>query len=321
MDVRFFLTSFGMTLVRRVPGSVSSATCALVLALFATGCTQHTQPEAFATPDAAVDSVITALRADDNKQLSRILGSDAKELLASGDPIDDASSRQEFLEQFEEQHRLVPDESGNSVTLEVGKSQWPMPIPIMQNIDGWRFDTAAGMDELLNRRIGRNELDTIETCLALNDAQVEYFQLNPNNSPVPEFSRKIVSSKGSRDGLAWPTADGEPMSPLGELAAEAADEGYAATGKGGPYHGYRFRILTAQGDFASGGRMSYLTGDRLTQGFAIVAYPAQYGNSGIMTFIMNQQGIVFERDLGEDTEKIAKSMAEFDPDPTWDLAE
>ncbi len=265
---------------------------------------------------------MAALRTDDTSKLFKILGSGADEVLSSGDEVADAQSTAEFLQKYDEQHQLVPGPNGeDSRILEVGYNNWPMPIPIVQGADGWRFDTAAGLEEMLNRRIGRNELDTIETCRALNDAQAEYFAENPTGSPTLEYARKFISSEGTRDGLYWPTGDGEPMSPLGGLVAEALAAGYVDTAEPQPYLGYRYRILTAQGGFAPGGSMSYLTNGRLTEGFAIVAYPAKYGNSGVMTFIMNQQGIVYQRDLGPDTASVAATMAMFDPDPGWTLVE
>jgi hypothetical protein len=309
-----------LNLVQGWLGRVPVVACSLFLLCLVAGCSHHGQGLAFATPDAAVDSMVTALRSSNQPELFRILGPEADDVLSSGDPVDDARVKAEFLRRYDQNHGLVPDQNGRSMTLEVGDTHWPLPIPIVKASDGWRFDTAAGLDEILNRRIGRDELDTIETCRAANDAQADYFAANPRKSPVPEYARKFISSEGTRDGLYWPTGEGEPLSPLGALMAEAADEGYRITGKGNPYHGYFYRMLTAQGDFAPGGRMSYLTGDSLTKGFGVVAYPAQYGNSGIMTFIVNQQGIVYQRDLGADTANIAKAMTEFDPDPNWTVA-
>jgi hypothetical protein len=307
-----------------------AATAVLMLAAVLTGCKSHdTAPGmAFSTPEAAVDSLVTALRTDDQPQLKKIFGSDSDDLLSSGDDVTDANAKAEFLERFDAQHRLVPVEGlGNDVmNLEIGPNQWPLPIPIIRESDGWRFDTAAGLDEMLNRRIGRNELATIETCRALADAQHEYYALNPMNAPQRQYADRFFSTPGSRDGLFWTVAAGEPPSPVGEFVVDAAEEGYKREASDArniqlrPYHGYYFRQLKAQGKHApGGGKMSYLNGDRLTKGFAIVAYPAEYGNSGIKTFMINHLGVVYQRDLGDDTAAKAKAMTEFDPSPEWDV--
>lgn len=295
--------------------------CWITSALLVAACTSPKPAELYATPDAAVDSFVAALRTDDKAELARILGSDSDELISSGDPVADAQAREEFVRHYDQKHLLVPEDDGDRVTLEIGDADWPFPVPVVRDADGWRFDTAAGLDELINRRIGRNELATIESCRAVSDAQAEYFAKNPSNSPTREFARKFISSPGTQDGLYWPTLEGEPASPLGELVANATEEGYVASGAGAPFHGYFYRMLTAQGDYAPGGRMSYLAGDRLTNGFGVLAWPADYGNSGVMAFIMNQQGIVYQRDLGEETDRAARAMTEFNPDPEWMLAD
>lgn len=295
------------------------AACAGALAVAGVGCSKQSTPGlAFATPEAAVDSVVAALRANDRPQLDKVFGSGADELLASGDAVADANGVQTFLANYDRQHRLTTVQDG-VVTLEVGPQAWPMPIPIVKDADGWRFDTAAGLDEMLNRRIGRNELATIETCRALADAEQDYFTLNPMGLSPPAYAARLFSSDGKRDGLYWPVAEGEPPSPIGPLLAEAAAEGYrrSTTGAPVPYHGYYIRLLKAQGRYAPGGAMSYVSDGRLTRGFGVVAYPTDYGNSGIMTFIVNQQGIVYQRDLGQDTAATAKAMTEFNPDENW----
>jgi hypothetical protein len=295
----------------------------LALALIGGGCAAHHTPgAAFPTAEAAVDSLVTGLRANDRPQLDKVLGSDADQILSSGDSVADANGVQSFLNSYDAKHQLQPVEEG-VMTLEIGPTDWPMPIPLVRSSDGWRFDTAAGLDEMLTRRIGRNELDTIETCRAIADAQQDYFAANPMGVNPPCYADRLFSSPGKRDGLYWPAAENEPQSPVGELLADAWEEGYrrSTTGTPNPYHGYLFGLLNAQGKFAPGGRMSYLTGDRLTRGFAVVAYPAEYGNSGIKTFIINQQGIVFQRDLGDNTADLAKAMTEFDPSPEWDAVE
>jgi hypothetical protein len=195
-------------------------------------------------------------------------------------------------------------------------------VPIVKSNKGYEFDSETGRDEILNRRIGRNELDAEQVCLAIVDAQREYVARNPMGSDLPEYARKLVSDAGTQDGLYWPTAEGEAPSPLGPLAASAAAEGYTAArhdSGSGPraYHGYRYKLLTRQGPHADGGALDYEVGGKFIGGFAVVAYPAQYGNSGIMTFITNHDGIVYQRDLGPDTQKLAEAVTEFDPGPEW----
>jgi hypothetical protein len=300
----------------------ASATIPLALVLLAAqGCaTQAT----FDSADKAVDSLVAAARAGDVGQLKKVLGPESDEIISSGDPVADKTLLENFLKAYDEKHQTVPGADG-SMTLVVGKSDWPMPIPIVQEAGKWRFDTAAGKEEILNRRIGRNELDAIQSCLAILDAQREYVSADRDANGLCEYAARFISEPGKKNGLYWPTQEGEPPSPLGPLAAEAAEEGY----KGGPpaagppraYHGYRFRILTSQGASAPGGALDYMVGGKLIGGFAVVAWPADYGNSGIMTFIMNHDGIVYQRDLGEDTANVAVSMKSYDPGPEWKKAE
>lgn len=305
-----------LRLVVHIAAAGALATCGV-------GCSKQNKPGlAFATPEAAADSVVAALRTNDRPQLEKIFGSGADDLLSSGDAVADANGAEGFIENYDRKHQLTPVADG-VMTLEVGSQDWPMPIPIVKDPDGWRFDTAAGLDEMLNRRIGRNELATIETCRALADAEQDYFALNPMGLNPPAYASRLFSTEGKRDGLYWPVAEGEPPSPIGPLLADAAAEGYrrSTTGAPIPYHGYYFRLLDSQGRFAPGGQMNYLADGRLTKGFGVVAYPTDYGNSGIMTFIINQQGVVYQRDLGKDTASKAKAMTEFNPDPDWKVVE
>src|SRR5262244_137952 len=214
-------------------------------------------------------------------------------------------------------HTLVP--SGDTkVVLQIGKDEWPFPIPLIKGSSGWHFDTQAGKEELLNRRIGRNELDVIQVCLAYVDAQREYYVRNPLNAALLQYAPKFISTKGKRDGLYWETAANEPPSPLGPLVAQARREGYKRTaGKSVPYHGYYYKMLTRQGPDAPGGAYDYVVRGKMIGGFALVAYPAQYGSSGIMTFIVNHDGVVYEKDLGPNTASTAQSMTKFNPDKTW----
>lgn len=285
------------------------------------GCTSHAT---FNTPDAAIDSLIAAMKADDLEQMKKVLGPESEDVLNSGDPTADKSSRSMFLAAYLEKHQLLPGKDG-AMTLVVGKNDWPLPIPLIEADGKWRFDSAAGKEEILNRRIGRNELSTIQTCLAILDAQREYVSKDRDANKLCEYASRFVSENGKKNGLFWPTTEQEPPSPLGALAAKAADEGYspygAATSTPRPFHGYLFRILTKQGPNAPGGALDYKVKGKLVGGFAIIAWPVDYGNSGIMTFIMNHDGIVYQRDLGEKTSDLAKAIEGYDPSPEWKKAD
>jgi len=278
------------------------------------------KPQEFASPQAACDSLVEALRADDAGQLKLILGSGADDILSSGDAAADRADVTRFLALYDAKHSIEPGQDDVS-TLVIGPDDWPFPVPIVKSDGGYVFDTDTGREEILNRRIGRNELDAEQVCLAIADAQREYVRLNPTGTTLPEYARKCVSDPGTKNGLYWPTAEGEPESPLGPLVASATAEGYRATGGGAggmrPYHGYEYRLLTSQGPHADGGAFDYVVDGRLIGGFGVVAYPAQYGNSGIMTFITNHEGIVYQRDLGPGTAQTAAGMTQFDPGPGW----
>lgn len=208
---------------------------------------------------------------------------------------------------------------GGKVVLVVGRDDFPFPIPIVPDGPTWRFDTAAGKEEILDRRIGRNELNTIQTCLAYVDAQREYYARDPDRNSLLQYAQKFASTPGKKDGLYWPTKPGEPPSPLGPLVARARGEGYAKRSEGPvAYWGYYYRILTAQGKDAPGGAYDYLAHGRMIGGFGLVAFPAQYGVSGVMTFLVNQDGVVYQKDLGPKTEAIVRGIKQFNPDPTWE---
>jgi hypothetical protein len=300
---------------------------ALVAAISNQGCTNtenkgNEQQLRFSSADDAVNTLITALRSNDKTKLEQIFGAGSDQLLSSGDDTADQFNRQRVLEAYDQKHQLVTNSDG-SMTLDIGEKDWPMPIPIVKDdkTNKWVFDTDAGADEIVNRRIGRNELDVIQVCQAIGDAQREYATQDHNNDGVPEYARKFISDAGQKNGLYWEAAEGEAPSPLGELVADAQGEGYSAapsqTGQLRPYHGYYYRILTAQGKDAPGGAQDYVVNGKLIGGYAIVAWPAEYGNSGIMTFIVNNDGDVYEKDLGEATERIASRMTSFNPDHTW----
>jgi hypothetical protein len=289
------------------------------LLVVASGCASPEQKQ-FSSPQAATQSLVEALRKDDQARLKRDLGPGANDILASGDKVADRADVERFLSLYETGHRFQTSPDGVT-TLLVGEDDWPFPVPIVKSEGKYVFDTETGKDEVLNRRIGRNELAAQQVCLAVADAQRDYVRLNPTGSDLPEYARKVVSDPGTRNGLYWPTADGEPESPLGPLAASATAQGYGGPNgqKEGPrpYHGYHYRLLTSQGEHAEGGAMEYDVNGHLIGGFGVVAYPAQYGNSGIMTFITNHDGVVYQRDLGPDTKEIAGRMTAFDPGPGW----
>jgi len=290
----------------------------LIAGLLLTGCS--TDQATFNSPDAAAESLAGALRKNDSAALKKVFGPESSEILSSGDPVADKAEAARFIEAYDQSHRLEL-QGGVEHVLIVGKQNWPFPVPIVQNDNGkYLFDTEAGKDEILNRRIGRNELDSVQVCLAIVDAEREYVALRPMGGDVPIYASKLVSSAGKKDGLYWPAVEGGPESPLGELVAEAAAEGYRQRKEGEapkPYHGYRYRLLTSQGPAAKGGAMDYIVKGQLIGGFAVIAYPAQYGNSGIMSFITNHDGVVYQRDLGPETEKVAQALASFDPTPQW----
>jgi hypothetical protein len=274
----------------------------------------------FATSDMAVEAMVAASRENSEPQLLAILGTGGGELIHSGDAVADRRGRQDFVTAYDQAHKIElkgPD----TAELIVGKEQWPLPIPLIREEDGWHFDTAAGKEEILNRRIGRNELKVIEVCREYVRAQREYAALKIGGQSA--FAQKFTSADGRHDGLYWPAKAGEPQSPLGPLVAEARASGYDARSetssrsKSNPFHGYYFRILTAQGTHAAGGAKSYLVGRRMTRGSALIAYPARFGDSGIMTFIVDQNGIVFEKNFGPQTARLAREVAEFDPDLSW----
>jgi hypothetical protein len=269
----------------------------------------------FNTPDAAVEALVAAARSGDRKTVLSILGPGSQEIVSSGDPVEDNNIKQEFLAAYDAQHRIVAD-AGKPSVLVMGVNDWPFPIPLVQRDGQWNFDTAAGREEILARRIGRNELGAINAALAFYDAQNEYADMFKDKTGQAVYAQKIVSSPGKKDGLYWPTTGSEPDSPLGEAVAAATRQGYRV-GSGEPYHGYYFKILTEQGSSAPGGAVDYVVRGSMIGGFGLVAYPAEYGNSGIMTFIINNDGDVFEKDLGPRTGRIAARMSEFNPDHTW----
>jgi hypothetical protein len=271
----------------------------------------------FSSPEDAAKALTAAARAGDRAALEAIFGADSHELFFSGDDVADLRALSRFADWANESMELTPRADG-SIEMSVGKEEWPLPMPLVKNDDGWVFDTGAGREELLNRRIGANELSAIDVCRALVDAELVYASKDRDGNGVKEFARKILSDDGKQNGLFWNAAkhNGE-ASPIGPLVATAAGEGYKYGGKPMPYHGYHFRILTKQGKHAPGGARDYIVDGKMTKGFAILAYPADYGVSGIMTFVINRNGILFQKDLGRNTEKVAASIDSYDPDYSW----
>jgi hypothetical protein len=274
--------------------------------------------QAFPSPDAAAKALVVADRADDMKALGSILGPDSDQVLSSGDPVADKNARDDFARRYDEMHRFEYDDQGR-VILYIGAGNWPVPIRLVKKVDGWVFDTAAGKDELLYRRIGRNELFTIKVLENLADAQTEYASDAHDGEGPGLYARKILSDIGKQNGLYWETAEGQPESPIGPLVASATAAGYRK-GTGGnpvPFHGYYYKVLTKQGRNAPDGAMNYLVDGKMTKGFAFLAYPAEYRASGVMTLMINQDGVIVQKDLGVDTTKMADAIDVYNPDKTW----
>ncbi len=277
--------------------------------------------ETFASPDEAVKALVDALKAFDTKALSAIFGPGSKDVISSGDPIADKTANERFINLYAQKNKLEETDA-NKVVLYLGNKEWPFPIPIVKKDAVWQFDTNEGREEILARRIGRNELSVIQICLAYVDAQREYALKDRDG--LLAYAQKFVSDSGKKDGLYWEAKEGDEQSPLGPLVAAAQEQGYTGRQSGDkpvPYHGYYYRILKAQGKHARGGSYDYVIKGKMIGGFALVAYPARYGSSGIMTFIVNHDGVVYQKDLGENSEKAALGMKLFNPDSTWEKVE
>jgi hypothetical protein len=276
------------------------------------------EQQSFPSPEAGVQALVEAAKRNDTETMLQILGPEAESFINTGDPVSDQASWARFVQAYEEAHTLVP--SGDTkVILQVGQDEWPLPIPLVKDSTSWRFDSEEGKEEILNRIIGRNELDVIQVCLAYVDAQLEYYRRNPQHDTLLQYASRFMSTQGKRDGLYWETTADEPPSPLGPSLIRARAEGYEFTADHPtPYHGYYYKILTGQGPNAPGGAYDYMVYDKMIGGFAMVAYPAQYGSSGIMTFLVNHDGVIYQKDLGPDTTAMAQSMTKFDPDETWE---
>ena len=275
--------------------------------------------QSFKSADEAMNALASAAKSGDQKAVLAILGKDAEDLVSSGDPVDDQATRQRFLAAYDEKHAIEMDGDAKAIMI-VGQDDFPFPIPIMRKGDSkgdsWSFDAAAGREEILDRRIGRNELDAIQAVLAYVDAQNDYADKD-RGAGTGVYAQRIVSQPGKKDGLYWPAAQGEEESPLGELVADASAKGYKVGGGRAPYHGYYYKILTKQGAKAPGGELDYVVRGKMIGGFALVAYPAEYRNSGVMTFLANHNGTVYQKDLGPKTAQIAERMTAYEPDPSW----
>jgi hypothetical protein len=288
-----------------------AAALAVMVALAGSACAQ----QFFPTPEAAATALATAAKAADIRALLRVLGPDGDDIISSGDPVADANNRKLFVEAYDAKHAITKDGEDKAM-LVLGQDDWPFPIPLVRRNETWRFDTEAGRDEILFRRIGRNELSVIQAMLAYVDAQQDYAEKNFGGANA--YAQRIVSRLGKRDGLYWPAAQGEPESPLGEFAARAALDGYRPGQQRIPFHGYYYKVLTRQGPAAPGGALDYIVKGNMIGGFALIAYPAEYDNSGIKTFMVNQDGVVYEKDLGLNTARIASGITAFNPDQGWE---
>ena len=273
----------------------------------------------FDSPEDAVVAFVDSLKARDTARLNEILGPDGKQILSSGDEVADQQAREVFLTAYREKAELSNE--GDRAILSIGSEEWPVPVPLVKDGNKWRFDSAAGAQEVLFRRIGGNELTIMQLCKAFVDGQKEYAAKGHDGKPKGLYARKFRSSPDKHDGLFWRSEDPNDKSPLGDLAAEAANDGYANVNATTPFHGYYFRILTERGASAPGGALNYLVNDDMSRGYAMLAYPAEYNNSGVMTFMVDDHGVVYQKDLGADTAKVAAEIRSFDPDSSWSKAE
>jgi len=276
---------------------------------------QQSNERTFTTPGEAVLALYMSVKDNDQPAVAAIFGSNAGDILRSGDEVQDKNAQENFLKRYDQMHRVVVEPDGTA-TLYIGAENWPFPVAIAKTSSGgWYFDTESGKQEILYRRIGSNENDAIEICYALVQAQRDYATAVRSGESAKHYAMKFLSDEGKQNGLYWKTSGEEPQSPIGPLIADAASQGY--TNKASPFHGYYFRMLTKQGASSKGGAKDYVVNGQLVRGFAFVAYPAQYKNSGVMTFIVNQDGIVYQKDLGAETQAIASAMTEYKPDDSW----
>jgi hypothetical protein len=296
---------------------VSVAVALLVLPISA----QEVKQKVFGLPEEAMKALVETIRAGDRKGVMAVLGPEGEDIISSGDEVADKNTLEQFGKAYQERVDFVKEKE-DRVSVIIGNDHWPFPIPIVKKGEGWVFDTKAGRDEVLNRRIGRNELNAIQVCLAYVEAQREYASTDRERDGIIQYAQKIMSDPYRRNGLYWEAGESEIESPLGPFIAQAARKGYTKKGdKPTPYHGYYYKILKAQGKNAPGGAFSYVINGHMVAGFALVAWPAEYGVSGVMTFIVNQNGTVYKKDLGPKTEEIVKVMTRYNPDRKWKRAQ
>jgi hypothetical protein len=294
----------------------SLAAASLIVASASIAAAQQT----YKTPEAAVDALVATAKSGDQREALVVLGRDGEDIISSGDKVSDDAARQRFVASYDAKHQIAM-EGDDKAVLVIGDNDYPFPIPLVRKNGQWSFDTEAGRREILYRRIGHNELDAIQTCLAFVDAQDEYAEKDRTGAGAGVYAERFISQPGKKDGLYWPTAQGEEESPLGELFAAASRQGYRAGEGRSPYHGYYYKILTRQGPAAVGGAADYVVQGKMIGGFALVAYPAEYRNSGVMTFLVNHNGTVFQKNLGPKTAELAEAMTSFNPDPSWKKVE
>ena len=308
----------------RYPSARSLLICAIIMLVAmmfnGTAMSAQAKQKTFATPDAAVQAMVKAFRDSSDKELFAIFGPGSEKLILSGDKVYDSKVREQFIQRYDEKNRIQASGKTKAILI-IGDNDWPFPIPIVKTGAQWSYDTMQGREEIINRRIGKNELGAIQTCLAIVDAEREYTAIDRDADGRLEYAQKLESTQGKKDGLYWEVKPGEKESPLGPVVAKARSKGYLKGEKPAPYNGYFFRILTAQGKDAHGGAYSYIVKDKLIGGFALVAYPASYCGTGVKTFIVNYEGVVYEKDLGPKTSETAKAMKSFNPDRTWKRAE
>ena len=282
--------------------------------------TKSIEAQSFPTPDDAAKALLEAARSDDRNQIIAVFGSHDADLLSSGDDIEDKNNRSDFVALSQE--KMAVEKTGEDrAIVHVGNTDWPFPIPLVKKGDSWQFDAEQGRQEILNRRIGRNELSTLGAIRGYVEAQFDYANADRDSDGVSEYAQKLQSESGKFDGLFWETEEGQPQSPLGPLVAEARAEGYKVKGASetpSPYHGYYYRILTRQGGNVPGGKYDYVINGNMIAGFALVAFPAHYGSSGIMTFAVNHQGKIYQKDLGPKSAEIVEKMREYNPDSSWE---
>jgi hypothetical protein len=300
-------------------GLIKMAMVAVILTVCFSGSSkaQENGQKTFSSADDASRALVTAIQGNDEKAILDVLGQEARQIVSSGDEVEDKQNRDNFVQKYAEMHRLVKERDG-AIVLYIGAENWPTPIPLVNKANAWYFDTEAGKKEILFRRIGRNEISAIHVCRELVAAEKEYYSTQGN-----VYARKILSDPGQHNGLYWRAADGEPKSPIGPLVASAVAEGYARRQNGAPtpYRGYFYRVLTRQGKNSPGGAKRYVANGRMTEGFAFVAYPAEYRSSGVMTFVVAEDGVVYQRDLGKNTGVHARAMKKINIDATWRQAE